>query len=324
LELATNPLARLLLQFKRKTLGFAALAALLGIALAGVFNPTHAPGAAIALAVSASVLASLIVAAIALERAAIADDFTAAGVMRIFVNRKKDIPDEAWARLLAGVHDHFKVLGTSSHGYLNDSTAKEDTEQAIRKALTRPKVTVEFLWLNPESQLAKIRESEEGVRALVSDTCEAIAFFYDLAASLPPEQAERVSLRVYKSLPTCGITWADDYLIVTHYLAGRLNLRAPGLILNANEPLLARALGSVWPEAHRVPPLAQAYMKNYSEVASEKWSEDVDAASVQKFRDLYAASAGQTGKRSEAELRREDPSDDDPDTGGHAQDVSRP
>jgi hypothetical protein len=324
LELATNPLARVLLQFKRKTLGFAALAALLGIVLAGVFNPTHARGAAIALAVSASVLASLIVAAIALERAAIADDFAAAGVIRIFINRKQDIPDEAWARLLAGVHKHFKVLGTSSHGYLNDPTAKEETERAIREALTRPKVTVEFLWLNPESQHAKIRESEEGVRALISDTCEAIAFFYDLATSLPPKQAERVSLRVYKSLPTCGITWADDNLIVTHYLAGRLNLRAPGLILNADEPLIARALGSVWRGAQGVPPLAQAYMTNYREVASDKWSEDIDAASVQKFRDLHAALAGQAGKRSEAELRREDPADDDPDPGGRDQDASRP
>lgn len=316
MELATNPLARVLLQFKRRTLGSAALVALLGIVVAGIYNPTHARGAAIALAVSASVLASLVVAAIALERAAETDRFAAAGVMRIFVNRGQDIPDDAWTRLLSGVHQHFRVLGTSSHGYLNDPTAREETEQALRGALARDKVTVEFLWLDPENELARIREREEGVRALIRDTCEAIVFFYELVGTLPAGQSDRVSLRVYESLPTCGITWADDWLIVTHYLAGRLNLRAPGLILNAAEPLLARALGRVWQAAHRVPPLAQAYMTNYREVASENWSHDVDATAVATYRQLHESLAGQAGKRSEAELRRQTPGDPEQSTEG--------
>src|SRR5579884_3944706 len=126
MNVATNRLARVLLQFKRRTLWIAAVAAGLGIAVGGLVGPTSR-GGAILLAVSASTLASLIVAAIALEGTVVADEFTRAGVTTIFVDRYADIPEDVWPRLLAGVEKHFRVLGTSNHGYLNSEAAKQQT-----------------------------------------------------------------------------------------------------------------------------------------------------------------------------------------------------
>jgi hypothetical protein len=307
MNLATNRLARVLLQFQRKTLWIAAVAAGLGIALSAFLKPTHTRGGAIVLAISASVLASLIVAAIALERATEASEFQRAGVTNIFVDRLSDIPVGAWTKLLAGATKHFRVLGTSNHGYLNSDDAKNETEAALRSAVRRKHVKVEFLWLPPDGELAKLREEEEGERTLRADGCEAIMFFYELRSKLEDKQPERVSLREYKSLPTCGITWADDSLVVTHYLAGRLNLRAPGLVLNSAESLWRRAVGAVWAPAHARPPLAEAYIKNYNEVASDGWSTDITPERLEEIRAFHASLTDQGGKRSESQLRNEEP-----------------
>ena len=128
----------------------------------------------------------------------------------------------------------FVVLGTANHGYLqNSDVVRQETKSALETALNRDGVQIAFLWLDPELETAKQREQEEARRTLRSDTCDAIKFFWELRKGLSPDKAERLQLRVYKALPTCGITWADDDIIVTHYLTGELNLTAPGLILQA-------------------------------------------------------------------------------------------
>lgn len=234
----SSRLGRTLLQLKRRTLGAAAIAALLGIVLAAFLGPTSR-GGAIILALSASILASLLVAAVALERNEFADGLYGLGIEQIFKNRQQDLPEELWTRLFRNVRRHFRVLGMASHGYLNSEPAQEQTRAALGAALERTKVTVEMLWLDPTHDLAELREAEENSRGLRRDTCDSIAFFWKLREELDGEKAKRLTLREYTSIPTCGITWADDYLIVTHYLSGELNLTAPGLVLQANPGLVA-------------------------------------------------------------------------------------
>jgi hypothetical protein len=298
----TSRLGRTLLQLKRRALAATAVAAVLGLVLAAILNPTSR-GGAIAVGLSASILASLIVAAIALERNEFADGLYGLGIEQIFKNRKQDLPDELWTSLLRGARRHFRVLGMASHGYLNSDPAREETRAALNAALGRDNVEVEMLWLDPMHELANLREQEENRRGLRRDTCDSIAFFWSLRAGMAEDRATRLRLREYRSIPTCGITWADDYLVVTHYLSGELNLTAPGLMLQANPGIIRRLMGRVGDTAPEPPGLSSAYIRNYREVASDQWSKPITAERVEELSAFRDTLEGQVGKQSEAVLR---------------------
>ncbi len=300
----SSRLARTLLQLRRRTLAAAGVAALLGVVVAAVVGPTSSVGTII-LALSAPILASLVVAAIALERNEFADGLYGLGIEQIFKNRAQDLPDTLWTDLLSTSLRHFRVLGMANHGYLNSDSAREVTRNALLAALARKKVTVEFLWLDPILDIADLREEEEGRRGLRRDTCDAIAFFWSFRKELAPDKANRLTLRKYKALPTCGITWADDNLIVTHYLSGELNLTAPGLMLQARTSILRRLAGAVLDQEVRPPGLSALYINNYKEVASDRWSEDITGEHITALEALRETLEGQSGKQSEADLRQE-------------------
>ncbi len=298
----SSRLGRTILQLRRRSLASAGVAALACLVLAAVFRPTSR-GGAILLGLSASVLASLIVAAIALERNEFADGLFRLGIEQIFKNRKQDLPETLWTDLLRGTQRHFRVLGMANHGYLNSDVAREETQLALDTALSRDKVTIEILWLDPTKSLADLREQEEGRRGLRRDACDAIAFFWNIRESLSDDKATRLRLREYTSLPTCGITWADDYLIVTHYLSGELNLTAPGLMLQTNPGIFRRVLGNMFHQSTEPPGLSSAYINNYREVASDQWSSPITSERVAQLADFRNSLEGQADKQSEAELR---------------------
>jgi len=306
----TSRLGRTILQLKRRALAATAAAAVLGLILAAVVRPTSSLGA-ISGGLSASILASLTVAAIALERNEFADGLYGLGIEQIFKNRKQDLPDELWTGLLRGARRHFRVLGMASHGYLNSDPAREETRLALDTALRRKDVVVEILWLDPTHELADLREREENSRGLRRDTCDSIAFFWGLRANMPADRANRLRLREYRSIPTCGITWADDYLIVTHYLSGELNLTAPGLMLQANPGIIRRLVARAGSSEAEPPGLSSAYIRNYREVASDQWSQPITSERISELSAFRTTLEGQVGKQSEAQLRRELTNEDD-------------
>ncbi len=174
------------------------------------------------------------------------------------------------------------------------------------KALEGKKAEVEFLWLNPDHELAKLREKEEGNRGLRRDTCESIVFFWDLREELDDGKRERFSMREHHTVPTCGLSLADDYMVVTHYLTGQLNLRAPGVVLRRSIPKYERLFARFRQGNEAKPSLAKKYMGNYQEVAGEEWSRPIDQGRVEQLRNLlYLLREEQPEKRSEAELRQE-------------------
>jgi hypothetical protein len=294
---------RIVVQLKRRTLAASAGTAIAFLILAAIIKPTSR-GGAILLGLSTSILASIIVAAIALEKNEFAETVSRLGIRTIFGNRKREVPDDWWTELLRDSRRHFRVLGTANHGYLqNSDVVRQETKSALETALNRDGVQIVFLWLDPELETAKQREQEEARRTLRSDTCDAIKFFWEFRKGLNPDKAERLKLRVYKALPTCGITWADDDIIVTHYLTGELNLTAPGLILQATRGGLRQLLGHVLDQRSKPPPLSALYMKNYEEVASDHWSTEVTDQHVAKLAAFRDSLADQAGKQSEAELR---------------------
>jgi hypothetical protein len=193
----------------------------------------------------------------------------------------------------------------ANHGYLSSEPAKVETQMAMRKALGQEKAEVEFLWLDPRHELAVLRENEEGKRGLRRDTCASIMFFWELREQLTPEQRKRFSMRSYEAVPTCGLSWSDDYLVVTHYLVGELNLRAPGVILRGSVPHYERLFARFRKGGSVTPDLAKRYTDNYQEIVSE-WSQEIDAARIAEFQALFEELKGEDGgKKSEADLRQE-------------------
>lgn len=259
------------------------------------------------LGVATSVLAAVGLALTAVEREEFAQRILDLGVQGIFDDRLKDLDEKLWTELLSETKREFRVLGMANHGYLSSSETRKETEDALRAALDRKKAEVEFLWLDPEHQLAALREEEEGKRGLRRDTCASIIFFWEIREKLNDEQKNRFSLRSYKAVPTCGLSWADDYMVVTHYLAGQLNLRAPGVVLRGSIPRYERLFARFRKNEASRPSLAKRYTDNYQEIAGDEWSRPIDAVRVEQLRGLLKTLDETPGqKQSEAELRRED------------------
>jgi hypothetical protein len=293
-----------LFALRRRTLVIAALFALFLLAGGWIVRPDTRPGV-IMLGVATSVLAAVGLALTTVEREEFAQRILDLGVQRIFDNRVKDLDEQLWTDLLGNTEREFRVLGMANHGYLNSAEARRETETALHKALGRPKPEVEFLWLNPEHQLSRLREAEEGERGLRRDTCASIVFFWELREKLDEDQKCRFSMREYKAVPTCGLSWSDDYMVVTHYLAGQLNLRAPGVVLRSSIPRYERLFARFRQGEPVRPGLAKKYTDNYQEIAGDQWSRPIDAVRVTHLRGLLdELAANQPEKQSEAELRQ--------------------
>lgn len=254
-------LARTLLQLRRRELGWAVLAAI-GFLIAGVaVGPTKTAGA-VCLSFATSALASIAVAAVALEREAFTQEVLALGIQDIFADRYAHFNDADWKALVDDAHSHYRVLGVANHGYRRHEQAEADTKTSIVRAVEDRQVSVEILWLNPEIPFVNAREAEEDRKTRI-DTINSIAFFWKIKESLTAGCRERLVLKEHSTLPTCGIHWSDSNVIVTHYLAGKPNLQSPGLVLVGKQDARFGWLRLIFASDDIVPPLTEAYQENY-------------------------------------------------------------
>lgn len=298
-------LAGIVHQFRRRGLRYAGIASLLLLGLGVVVGPTETWGA-VCVSFATSILASILVAAIALEREEFAQILMDQGLQRLYDNRKTAFADSFWTGLLRAARTHYRVLGVANHGYLYDEQARTDTTEAVKEALTKRRINVEFLFLKPDSRIAQLREAEEG-RRTIDDTLEALVFFWGIRESIDGDAKARLSLREYDTLPSCGLTWADNKMVITHYLAGRRNLGSPGLVLDSGLTRMDRFLRAIELSGTTTPPLSDVYARNYVEIASPRHSVEITTdrmAALEKL--LSERPAGEAP--SEADLRDEEDS----------------
>jgi hypothetical protein len=169
------------------------------------------------------------------------------GISDAFDDRVAAFPDDFWASLLTNAKHCYRVLGGANHGYVGaqqtywSATFREGFTAAVRRG-----VRVELLWPNLESSWAKTSEEEENRRSRL-DSLEAIQCFVALRESLPKRLRSRLELKEYvTSATSCGVVWADDVLIVTHYLPATSHLRSPGLVLSERAGLRNSAMWRRW------------------------------------------------------------------------------
>jgi len=110
-------------------------------------------------------------------------------------------------------------------------------------------------FLRPKSPAATLRaHEEEGKRG--KDTREvikeSITFMWEFREKLGAASKDRLKLYVYDSTPSCGVTWIDNFMVVTHYLAGLANLTAPALLVKPPYVGMGHSLYDTYAENVRI------------------------------------------------------------------------
>jgi hypothetical protein len=155
-------------------------------------------------------------------------EFRALGIKRSYFHRTK-IGDQ-WCGWLRGARVHCTLLGIAHHRWCEDGSFPG----ALRESLERG-VIVKFLFLDPSSEAAKqrVREDIRAARNTIQAIQESIRFIWNFREELAPEVQERLRLYAYNATPSSGTQWFDDFMIVTHYLAGFPNVTSPALRVEA-------------------------------------------------------------------------------------------
>jgi hypothetical protein len=155
-------------------------------------------------------------------------EFRALGIKRSYFHRTK-IGDQ-WCKWLREAHVHCTLLGIAHHKWCEDGSFPD----ALRESLQRG-VTVKFLFLDPSSEAAKqrVREDIRAARNTIQAIQGSIRFIWEFREELAPEMKDRIKLYVYNATPSSGTQWFDDFMIVTHYLAGFPNVTSPALRVEA-------------------------------------------------------------------------------------------
>jgi hypothetical protein len=197
------------------------------------------------------------------------------GVVGVFAKRHGEISDAEWQALLTKAKDHFRVLGGSNHGYVGDEGALwQTTYRALfHQAITERHVRVEIMWPRLDAQGAARAEKEEGRRARV-DALEAMGFFYDLKSSLDASMQDQLLLKEYDDPPSCGLVWADDIIVVSHYLPGRRHLDSPGVVLQNRTKTWRHQLPLV--NAPHEDSMAGVYANTYEQVAKRATTREIN------------------------------------------------
>jgi hypothetical protein len=209
--------------FVRRNYGYGPLIGLLSV-IGGITAGYH--GHPYALTFLVGIGNSLIAGGVAAFLSPVHDEmyqkFLALGIRDIWPSRQ-EVPNDNWCKWLEGTSKDCTLLGVA-HG---DWRKDVKFEPALRRCLDRKGVEVHILFLDPNSRLAEARAEEEQ-----RDTPDTIKtsiriVWNDYRSRLRPEVRSRLHLYVYDSTPSSGATLVDEFMIVTHYLAGYPNKTSP-------------------------------------------------------------------------------------------------
>lgn len=188
-------------------------------------------------------------------------EFRELGIKRSFFNRAK-IEDDQWCKWLRGARQHCTLLGIAHGKWCEAEWFPDALQDSLRRG-----VKVTFLFLDPDCPSAhqRAREDTRANRNTINAIQDSIRFVWGLRQAVPEDHRGNLRLFVYDSTPSSGTSWIDNFMIVTHYLAGFANVTSPAL----------------WVEPVRTEPdtrnLYDIYMENLKKV-QERFATEVDEA----------------------------------------------
>jgi hypothetical protein len=172
-------------------------------------------GGSLTVGVGSSILAAAIVALLSPVNEAGFRKFISLGLDDAWSSRRA-IDNQEWVDWVRVARLQCVLLGISHGNWCTD----KGFPNAIRDRVEQG-VEFRILFLNPNTEFARLRANEEkGKRDDTIDVIRhSIKTVWDIREKLVAGLQPRLQVRVYEGTPSCGLTWIDDFMIVTHYLA---------------------------------------------------------------------------------------------------------
>jgi hypothetical protein len=215
--------------------------------------------------VGSSILAAAIVAALSPASETGYRKFISFGIVDMWSSRNA-IKD--WVDWMQKARETCVLFGIAHGGWCDDARFAP----ALKERLSQG-VSFKVLFLDPSSKAAEIRADEEkGIkrgRNTQTKIKESIQKMWNIRESLTPGQREQLRLFVYSATASCGLTWVDQQMIVTHYLAGLPDETSPALFLTRPRVGMERSLYDV-------------YADNLNEII-QRMSRPVDESNILEF-----------------------------------------
>lgn len=155
--------------------------------------------------------------------------FLQMGVTDFYPNRNM-VPNESWVDWLECAQRSCILLGQAHGEWIRD----DRFEPALVSRLTAG-VRVQIFFLDPTKPEATVRQREDQQKLDTKKRIEdSIRALWEIRGRLNEAEKERLTVFTYHATPSLGVTWIDDWMLVTHYLAGFNNLTAPALRVESN------------------------------------------------------------------------------------------
>lgn len=175
--------------------------------------------------IGGSVIATVIVSLAGPLGEEVYQSFLRLGVTRFYSNRSL-VENDQWVKWLRDAQMRCILLGHAHGEWCLDN----GFEPALIDRLMAG-VNVEIFFLNPKGAGADLRHQEDslGLRNTKARIRNSIRAVWNISERLTGKARTRLTIYVYDSTPSLGVTWIDDWMLVTHYLAGSVNRTSPAL-----------------------------------------------------------------------------------------------
>jgi hypothetical protein len=233
----------------------------IGGALAWYYNWIGTIRGSLTIGVGASILAAAIVAWLSPASEAGYRKFISFGIVEMWSSRGVI---KGWVDWMETAQETCVLFGIAHGGWCEDGRF----ESALKERLNHG-VSFRVLFLNPKCEAAAIRAREETGRNTEEKIRKSVQKVWKIRESLTPAQRGQLRLFVYDATASCGLTWVDQQMVVTHYLAGLADETSPALFLRKPEIGMERSLYDV-------------YAGNLEEII-QRMSRQVDESNIQEF-----------------------------------------
>ncbi len=199
------------------------LVVLVGVILARAPEPSY--WATTLLSVGSSVIAAAIVASLSPVSWRAYERFLSLGIGEVYPSRNH-VDDRQWVKWLRQADRSCVLFGIAHGNWCRDA----EFEGALVERLTRG-VAVEVFFLNPNGPAAELRAREDKGRNTRNAIQTSIQVLWEIRGRLSEKPRSNLKVYVYDATPSLGLTWIDEFMVVTHYLAGSMNLTSPALLV---------------------------------------------------------------------------------------------
>jgi hypothetical protein len=177
--------------------------------------------------VGGSILATVIVTWAGPAGEEVYQSFLRLGVKKFWADRSL-VDNDQWVKWLKGAQMRCTLLGHAHGEWVRDDGFAPTLVERLTSG-----VNVEVFFLDPKGTAAELRHNEDskGLRDTQRRIRTSIKELWAISEGLKAEVRARLTIYVYNCTPSLGVTWIDNWMLVTHYLPGSINKTSPALLV---------------------------------------------------------------------------------------------